>query len=372
MSARTVHDDGTDEGRWRTIVERSAGDDVFYYGVRTTGVYCRPTCPSRRPLRRNVEFFETTGSASAAGYRPCRRCRPDDTTTVAAWITQVCRAIEDAQDCPTLEELSTLVGLSPSHLQRTFRRAMGVSPHQYGVAVRAQRLRDGLAGATSVTRAIYDAGYSSSSAAYGQSRAALGMTPKRFRDGGRGSRISFTVRATGLGDVLVAATTNGLVAVRIGEGRELERQLREEFAHATIVRDDEVVAPQARIVLERIVEHRETSDLPLDIAATAFQAKVWNALRAIPVGETRSYSEVAAQIGMAKSARAVASACARNPVAIVIPCHRVVHADGSISGYRWGVSVKERLLEEERLQAARDQVNSSRVPSTPRRGPHVR
>jgi len=229
---------------------------------------------------------------------------------------------------------------------------MGVSPHQYGATVRARRLRDELAGGTPVTQAIYDSGFTSSSAAYGQSLATLGMTPKRYRDSGRGASISFTVVASQLGDVLVAATTNGLVAVRIGVGDDLERQLRTEFAHATIVRDDEVITPQAREVLDRIVHHRETLDLPLDIAATAFQAKVWNALRAIPIGETRSYSEIAAQIGAAKSARAVASACAQNPVAIVIPCHRVVHADGTMSGYRWGVSVKAQLLDEERTVAA--------------------
>ena len=348
-STRIVSD--LDELRWQAVASRSTGGDVFYYGVRTTKVYCRPGCPSRRPLRRNVEFFESSGSATAAGYRPCRRCRPDVDTAGAAWVAVVCRAIEDSQEMPTLEELSTLVGLSPSHLQRTFRRTMGVTPHQYGASVRARRLRSELAGATSVTRAIYDAGYSSHSAAYVQSHAALGMTPNRFRDGGRGARISFTVMATSLGDVLVAATTVGLVSVRIGTGDELERELRAEFARATIVRDDDVVAPPARAVLDRIVHHREALDLPLDIAATAFQAKVWNALRAIPVGETRSYSEIAAQIGMAQSARAVAGACARNPVAIVIPCHRVVHADGSLSGYRWGVSVKERLLEGERSVA---------------------
>ena len=348
---RTVS--AANDGRWRAIVERTCDEgDPFYYGVRTTMIYCRPTCGSRRPLRRNVEFFQSRASATAAGYRPCRRCRPDAEVETPAWITLVCRTIEESHERATLSQLSALVGLSPAHLQRTFRRSMGVSPHQYGATVRARRLRDELAGGTPVTQAIYDSGFTSSSAAYGQSLATLGMTPKRYRDSGRGASISFTVVASQLGDVLVAATTNGLVAVRIGVGDDLERQLRTEFAHATIVRDDEVITPQAREVLDRIVHHRETLDLPLDIAATAFQAKVWNALRAIPIGETRSYSEIAAQIGAAKSARAVASACAQNPVAIVIPCHRVVHADGTMSGYRWGVSVKAQLLDEERTVAA--------------------
>jgi AraC family transcriptional regulator of adaptative response/methylated-DNA-[protein]-cysteine methyltransferase len=334
--------------RWQAVLDRSSGSTAkFFYGVRTTKVYCRPTCPSRQPLRRNVEFFESGEAAVAAGYRPCRRCRPDSEEG-APWVTLVCRTIEESQVCPTLAELAELIGLSPSHLQRTFRRTMGVSPHQYGAAVRTRRLRTELASGTSVTQAIYDSGFTSSGAAYGQSQAALGMTPKRFRERGRGERISYTIMSSPLGEVLVAATTIGLVAVRIGTGDELERELRTEFAQATLVRDDDVVTPQALAVLERIVHHRETTDLPLDIAATAFQAKVWNALRAIPIGSTRSYGEVAAQIGAPKSARAVASACAHNPVAVVIPCHRVVHADGTMSGYRWGVSVKAQLLDEER------------------------
>ena len=333
-----------DDVRWRAVVERSnEASTTFFYGVRTTMVYCRATCPSRRPLRRNVEFFDSGESAAAAGYRPCRRCRPDIVSERPPWVTLVCRTIEESLECPTLAELSALVGLSPSYLQRTFRRTMGVSPHQYGAAVRARRLRSELVQGTPVTQAIFDAGFTSSAAAYGQSRATLGMTPKRFRNGGRGERISFTVVTSPIGDVLVAATTNGLVAVRIGVGDELVRQLRAEFDEATLLRDDDVVTPQAHEVLDRMVHHRDMDDLPLDIAATAFQAKVWNALRAIPVGSTSSYSEIAAQIGAPKAARAVAGACAQNPV---------VHADGSLSGYRWGVSVKAQLLDDERRRSA--------------------
>ena len=341
-----------DDIRWRAIVERSTtSTDPFFYGVRTTMVYCRANCASRRPLRRNVEIFESSASARDAGYRACRRCRPDDDER-PEWITLVCRTIEASLACPTLAELSDLVGFSPSHVQRTFRRTMGVSPYQYGAAVRAARLRTELTRGTPVTQAIFDAGFSSSGTAYVQSRAVLGMTPKRFHDGGRGEQISYTVMTSPYGEVLVAATTKGIVAVRIGDEVELVRQLRSEFANANLVRDDAVVTPTALEVLDRIVHHRAMDDLPLDIAATAFQAKVWAALRAIPSGSTRSYSEIAQQIGEPRSARAVAGACAQNPVALVIPCHRVVHADGSLSGYRWGVTVKARLIDDERRERA--------------------
>ena len=333
--------------RWQQVLERmNVVGSSFVYAVRTTKIYCRPTCPSRRPLQRNVEFFDARELAAAAGYRPCQRCRPDLDAPDEIWIARVCRALEQSKS-PTLAELSALVGLSPSHIQRTFTRLVGVSPRQYAAARRSTRWRTELTKGAPVTQSIYDAGFSSSSAAYGESRSTLGMTPKRFRDGGRGARVSFTVLPSQLGDVLVAATNAGLVAVRIGEGDALVHQLHAELPNATLLRDDDCIAPQARRVLDRIVHHHETDDLPLDIAATAFQARVWSALRAIPVGSTRSYGEIAAAIGAPKSARAVASACAQNPVAVVIPCHRVVHADGTMSGYRWGVAVKATLIAEE-------------------------
>ena len=335
--------------RWQQVLERTnVNDGSFVYAVRTTKIYCRPTCPSRRPLQRNVEFFASRDLAVAAGYRPCRRCRPDLDVPNETWIDRVCRALEQSTKCPTLAELSVLVDLSPSYIQRTFTRVVGVSPRQYAAARRSTRWRTELNNGAPVTQSIYDAGFSSSSTAYGESRSTLGMTPKRFRDGGRGARVSFTVLTSQLGDVLVAATSAGLVAVRIGEGDALVDQLHAEFPNATLVRDDDVIAPQARRVLDGIIHHHETNDLPLDIAATAFQARVWSALRAIPVGVTRSYGEIATAIGAPKSARAVASACAQNPVAVVIPCHRVVHADGTMSGYRWGVAVKATLIAEER------------------------
>ena len=335
--------------RWQQVRDRTnVGHGSFVYAVRTTKIYCRPTCPSRRPLQRNVEFFDARELAAAGGYRPCRRCRPDLDVPDETWITRVCQALEQASKSPTLAELSVLVNLSPSYIQRKFTRVVGVSPRQYAAARRSSRWRTELNHGAPVTQSIYDAGFSSSSAAYGESRSTLGMTPKRFRDGGRGVQVSYAVLASQLGDVLVAATSAGLVAVRIGEGDALVDQLHIEFPNATLIRDDDVIAPQARRVLDRIVHHHETDDLPLDIAATAFQARVWSALRAIPVGATRSYGEIAAAIGAPKSARAVASACAQNPVAVVIPCHRVVHADGTLSGYRWGVAVKATLIAEER------------------------
>lgn len=342
----------TEEERWRAVQERSRRDDgTFVFAVRTTGVYCRPSCPARRPRRENVEFFGDAGAARAAGYRACRRCAPDaDVGRVPEWVAQLCRRLDEPGRVPTLAELADLVGMSPSHVQRAFTREMGISPYQYGKSRRLERLRAELRSGSDVASAVYTSGFNSNSVAYAQAKPGLGMTPRRWRDGGLGELIHYTVVASELGPLLVAATSAGLVAVRIGDEEKMIAEVRSEFPRATFRRDDELVAPKARAVLHRTVGTTDASPLPLDIQASAFQARVWSALQVIPLGETRSYAEVAEAIGQPTAARAVARACASNPVALVIPCHRVVRSDGSLSGYRWGVDRKRALLERERAR----------------------
>ncbi len=338
-----------DEERWRAVLERSRSHDgLFYYAVRTTGVYCRPSCPSRRPLRNNVDFFSDPQQAREAGYRACRRCAPDASDGgSSSWVLTLCRRLEQPGNVPSLRELAQLVGLSPSHVQRIFTREMGVSPHQYGKARRLQNLRAQLRSGPDVTSAVYDAGYSSNSVAYAEAKPGLGMTPRRWRNGGRGEEIVYTLLASDLGSILIAATAAGLVAVRFGEEAQMIGEVRDEFPLADFRRDDELLAPQSRIVLSGTLGLANLAQLPLDIAATAFQARVWNALRVIPLGETRSYADVATMIGEPTASRAVAKACASNPVALVIPCHRVVRSNGSLAGYRWGLEKKQALLEVE-------------------------
>jgi AraC family transcriptional regulator of adaptative response/methylated-DNA-[protein]-cysteine methyltransferase len=339
-----------EEQRWRSVEQRSGDDDGrFVFAVRTTGVYCRPSCPARRPRRENVEFFSEPQSARAAGYRACRRCAPDsDLRRITEWVTILCRRLEEPGGAPTLREMADLVGLSPSHVQRTFTQEMGVSPRKYGTACRMERLRSELRSGAEVTSAVYDAGFRSNSVAYAQAKPALGMTPRRWRDGGQGEEIFYTILASDLGHVLVAATSTGLVAVRIGEEAQLVGEVCAEFPLADIRRDDALLSQESHAVLTRTLGLANAPHLPLDIAATAFQARVWSALQVIPLGETRSYSDVAKMIGEPTAVRAVARACASNPVALVIPCHRVVRSDGSLSGYRWGVERKANLLERER------------------------
>lgn len=340
-----------EEGRWRAVEERSRRDDGrFVFAVRTTGIYCRPSCPARRPRRANVEFFGEPQSARAAGYRACRRCAPDSAVSrTTEWVTVLCRRLEETGSAPTLMELANLIGRSPSHVQRTFTREVGVSPRKYGSARRMERLRNELRGGAEVTSAVYGAGFNSSSVAYAQAKPGLGMTPRRWRDGGRGEQIFYTILASDLGQVLVAATNTGLVAVRIGEEAQLVGEVRAEFPLAEFRRDDELLSQESHAVLALTLGIANTSPLPLDISATAFQARVWSALQVIPLGETRSYAEVAKMIGEPSAIRAVARACASNPVALVIPCHRVVRSDGSLAGYRWGEDRKADILERERI-----------------------
>ena len=339
--------------RWRAVVVRDpAADESFVYAVTTTGVYCRPTCPSRRAKPEHVSFYDTGAAAEAAGFRACLRCHPDaasPTRRNAAAIAAACRRIEAAETAPGLEALARKAGMSPFHFHRTFKTLTGVTPRAYGVAHRANRVRSSLAsGEGSVTEAVYDAGFSSSSRFYATSDQVLGMTPTAFREGGAAATIRFAVGQCTLGAILVAQSQKGVCAILLGDDPEtLVHDLEDRFPRAALVGGDtgfEAVVAQAIGLVEA---PGRGLDLPLDIQGTAFQQRVWQALRAIPAGETASYREVAARIGAPNAVRAVAGACAANALAVAIPCHRVVRHDGAMSGYRWGVARKRALLDRE-------------------------
>jgi len=343
-----------ENGAWQAVLERDRRyDGMFVYAVRSTGVYCRPSCPSRRPRPEQVEFFEQPKAAESAGYRSCRRCRPTESGLVAALpaaITKVCRFLDEAtEEVPKLEQMAELVKMSPFHLQRRFKHALGISPREYAELRRFLRFRSQLQKGGDVTTAMYEAGFNSPSRLYERSTSALGMTPSAYKSGGTGLKIAFTIADTSLGRVLVAQTEKGICAVRIGDSdKKLEAELRGEFSNAEIARSDEKLATVIRQVVQASEGHGISKDIPLDIRHTAFQGKVWQALRRIAPGETRSYAEIAKAVGDPKAVRAVARACATNPVALVIPCHRVVRSDGSTSGYRWGTERKKKLLENEK------------------------
>jgi len=341
-----------EEKRWMSLVRRDErADGSFYYGVKTTGVFCRPSCPSRLPRRSNVLFFASAPEAHAAGFRPCRRCRPDMAVRAEPHldrIVRVCGLIETAEKPPTLAELAEAVGLCPSHLHRVFERAVGVTPKGYAAALRAQRLKKGLRPGVTVTQALYDAGFGSGSRLYANAREDLGMSPAKYRSGGEGISIRFAVARTDLGWVLVAGTERGLCAIDLGDSREaLIDAHKARFDRAEHCEGDPEFVRWLCRVTESIVSPRRGLDLPLDIRGTAFQRRVWEELRRIPAGRTASYGEVARRIGKPGSARAVARACASNPLALAVPCHRVVRSDGDPGGYRWGVERKRALLERE-------------------------
>ncbi|HUS13884.1 MAG TPA: bifunctional DNA-binding transcriptional regulator/O6-methylguanine-DNA methyltransferase Ada, partial [Chloroflexia bacterium] len=329
-----------------------AADGEFVYGVRSTGIYCRPSCPSRRPGRTQTVFFRVPEAAEQAGFRACRRCRP---TGVAARDPQVdavrraCRAIEAHAGGPlTLEALGAQMGLSPAHAQRTFKRLMGVTPRQYADAVRLRRFKSGVRAGAAVTEALYDAGYGSSSRLYERAPAQLGMTPATYRRGGAGAAISYTLAGCPLGRLLVAATERGVCAVMLGDtDAELEAALQADYPAATITPDGEGLQEWVGALVRHLAGDPAALDLPLDIQGTAFQWRVWEALRAIPAGSTLSYGAIAAALGQPGAARAVGRACATNPVSLLIPCHRAVGSDGSVTGYRWGVARKRALLAQE-------------------------
>ena len=340
------------EMQWQQVMARDARQDGrFVFAVRTTGVYCRPSCPSRRPRRDSVEFFANPQQAERAGYRACLRCKPTEISAQARAVIRARQLLDEAEGIMTLAELSKRVGVSPFHLQRLFKRATGLSPREYQSARRMQSVKRGLRKGDDVTTALYEAGFGSPSRLYEKSSQQLGMTPGTYRRGGSGLTIQFAIIPSASGRMLVAATSRGLCAVRFGESAiELERGLREEFRAAKIHRDDAALRPYVQPLLAGLRGEDTTIALPLDVRATAFQKKVWDELRRIPRGETRSYSDVARAIGDETAVRAVARACANNPVAIAVPCHRVVRSDGDISGYRWGVERKKKLLEQEQQE----------------------
>ena len=339
--------------RWRIVLARDRRfDGAFVYAVRSTGIYCRPSCPSRRPRRAVVEFFPIPEAAEAAGFRACRRCRPTQapsTDPAVTLVRGVCRAIDASPDAPAdLATLSRRVGKSPHQLLRAFRRVLGVSPRAYRDARRIARLKSSLKENRHVSPAIYDAGYSSSSRVYERAATALGMTPATYGHGGRGAAICYTVVPSPLGQMLVAATERGVCRISLGDAPgPLERDLRAEFPAATITADAGALAAWVHAIVRHLEGREPHLDLPLDIRATAFQQRVWAALKKIPYGATRSYQTVARAIHQPRATRAVARACATNPVAIAIPCHRVVREDGALGGYRWGIERKRRLLERE-------------------------
>jgi AraC family transcriptional regulator of adaptative response/methylated-DNA-[protein]-cysteine methyltransferase len=337
------------QNKWHQVMARDARQDGrFVFAVRTTGIYCRPSCPSRRPRRDSVEFYANPNDAERAGYRACLRCKPTEVSSQAQHVARARQLLDNSEGIMTLADLSKRVGLSSFHLQRLFKRATGLSPREYQSARRMQHVKSGLRKGDDVTTALYDAGFGSPSRLYEKSGQQLGMTPGEYRRGGSGATIRYAIAPTPLGRMLVAATDRGLCAVRFAETvTELERDLRNEFHSATLYRDDAALKEYVEPLVASIRGDNSPIDLPLDIRATAFQQKVWDMLRRIPRGETRSYTEVAREIGEPTAVRAVARACATNPVALAVPCHRVVRSDGDISGYRWGVERKKKLLERE-------------------------
>ncbi|MBI1738030.1 MAG: bifunctional DNA-binding transcriptional regulator/O6-methylguanine-DNA methyltransferase Ada [Acidobacteria bacterium] len=338
---------------WRAVLAHDARwDSAFVYAVRSTGIYCRPSCPSRRPRRRLTVFFLGPDAAERAGFRACRRCHPRGLAAdpLAPRIAQLCRFIEAGFDEKlTLSDLSARAGLTPFRLLRAFQRITGVTPRQYAAACRLRAVKSGLKKESNVTFALYDAGYSSSSRLYEQAPALLGMTPAAYQRGGAGVSIRYATTASPLGRLLVAATPRGICMVSLGDSvPRLEAALRREYPLAEIHRDSNGLPSWLRAVLSRVEGKTPSGHLPLDVQATAFQRLVWQELLSIPCGATRSYSEVARAVGRPRAVRAVARACASNPAAVVIPCHRVVRANGDLGGYRWGVKRKEALLRAEK------------------------
>ncbi|HEU5317558.1 MAG TPA: bifunctional DNA-binding transcriptional regulator/O6-methylguanine-DNA methyltransferase Ada [Chloroflexota bacterium] len=363
----------TDADRWAAVVGRDASaEGTFLYAVRTTGVYCRPTCHSRLPRRENVRFFLSSADAERAGFRACKRCAPDaagQPAPHAAAVATACRRIEAADVEPTLGELAAEAGLSPFHFQRVFKRTTGVTPKQYAVAQRERRLRDGLRsenagannrratdtrGTETVTGTIYDAGYGSGSRAYAAAPAALGMTPAAYRDGAPGEVVRYGTAPCMLGTLLVGTTDRGICAIELGDDADtLVARLARRFPKAQLEKGSRGFDATLRAVVALVETPRVGLALPLDIRGTAFQRRVWDVLRRLPPGTTATYGEIAARLGQPTAARAVAQACGANALAVAIPCHRVVASGGSLGGYRWGVERKRTLLEREATDGRR-------------------
>jgi AraC family transcriptional regulator of adaptative response/methylated-DNA-[protein]-cysteine methyltransferase len=349
MNLATEHDP-----RWTAIVARDRkADGTFWYSVETTGVYCRPSCGARRAKPGNVRFHNTIAEAERAGFRPCRRCKPNQPSleqVQADTIAAICRAIETAAETPRLATLAKRAGLSPYHFHRVFKAVTGLTPRAYAAAHRTQRVRRELEKRSkTVTEAIYDAGFNSGGRFYEASSQLLGMTPTDYRAGGADTEIRFAVGECSLGSVLVAQSPKGVCAILLGDDPEtLVHDLQDRFSRARLIGGDRAFEQTVAKVIGFVEAPKRGLDLPLDVRGTAFQQRVWQALREIPVGSTASYSQIADRIGARRSARAVAHACGANPLAVAIPCHRVVRTDGSPSGYRWGIARKETLLRKER------------------------
>ncbi|MFO1322391.1 MAG: bifunctional DNA-binding transcriptional regulator/O6-methylguanine-DNA methyltransferase Ada [Burkholderiales bacterium] len=346
-AAEIIHDP-----RWAAVLARDArSDGRFVYSVRTTGVYCRPSCPSRRANPENVRFYATCGDAERAGFRACARCRPDGPSLAerhAVLVAGLCRHIESAEQPPTLDELAARVSMSPYHLHRLFKQVTGVTPRTYAAARRAARLRSELARRATVTEAIYDAGFQSQGRFYAEADGVLGMTPTAWRAGGVDTEIRFAIGQCALGAILVAESARGLCAIALGDDPEtLARDLQDRFPNASLIGDDAAFARKVALVVGFVESPRLGLALPLDVRGTVFQQRVWQALRDIPPGTTVSYRDLAQRIGAPSAVRAVARACAANTLAVAIPCHRVVRTDGALSGYRWGVERKRALITRE-------------------------
>jgi AraC family transcriptional regulator of adaptative response/methylated-DNA-[protein]-cysteine methyltransferase len=333
-----------------TLARDSRADGKFVLAVRSTHIYCRPSCPARRPLRRNVVFFHTREEAEKQGFRPCLRCRPNEVSGAVALVQRAAQHLANSSDDGIqLAGLAVELGTTQGTLRRAFLQVTGLNPRDLAEALRVKRFKELLRSGKSITDALYETGYGSSSRVYERSNAQLGMTPATYRKGGKGMKIGYTIAKSPLGKVLVAATERGISAVYLGDAEsKLISELREEYPRAEIASAPDAYQRWVREIVQRIEGKQPRLELPLDLQATAFQRRVWQELRRIPRGRTRTYSEVARSLGQPKAVRAVARACATNPVSIVVPCHRVIREDGTLAGYRWGLSRKEQLLAQER------------------------
>lgn len=342
----------TDDDRWQAVIDRNKeAEGHFWLGVHSTGIFCRPGCPARTPLRKNVEFFDSLVDALRSGLRPCKRCRPLGTSQTSERVQSIvmsCQQMIESSVPLTLEDLAATCEMSPNHFQKVFTEVVGVTPAQFSRTVRAERIQQQLPLAESVIRAAGDAGYTSNAQFYADAPTTLGMAPNKFRNKGKGEEVRYAIAETFLGKMIVAATDKGICRLRFGEDAdEMEAELLADFANATILPPDDAFDELIRQTVNAIGTDN-ARNLPLDIRGTAFQAKVWHALRKIPYGSTVSYGQLAKYIGQPTASRAVASACGSNDIAVLVPCHRVIGKDGSLTGYRWGVERKQKLLAKER------------------------
>jgi AraC family transcriptional regulator, regulatory protein of adaptative response / methylated-DNA-[protein]-cysteine methyltransferase len=339
------------ERYWKATLDRDArADGAFFFGVKSTQIYCRPSCPARRPLRKNTLFFSTTNDAEREGFRPCRRCKPDEIPAAVRIVRRAAQVLDsDLDEQVNVGTLARQIGVSTDALRRAFRQQAGLTPKQLAAALRLKKFKKLLREGNSITDALYATGYGSASRVYERSDAHLGMTPATYQKGGKGMKIRYTTAKSSLGEVLVAATERGISAVYLGDAApKLVNELREEYPRAEIAAERGAFSEWVEEIVARTQGSAPRRELPLDLQATAFQRQVWQELQRIPRGATRTYGQIARAVGKPRAVRAVARACATNPVSIVVPCHRVVRADGNLAGYRWGLSRKEKLLAQER------------------------